>query len=168
MAAVDEGEARRGLRYRRSLAFHRRRVARAGDQIVHRHAHRVDVRDDIPFRANQLGEIAIDLQLFALGAKLRLPQLVTQPDDSRWLDEERGAAGRFSMDKAIRSTSQLPSDWNDIATVSQCDGSFAAQVAQHSIQLLNQALTRGANFPSCRGERGTGGVEQLAVIIERE
>src|SRR6185503_139322 len=118
MAAVDEGEARRGLRYRRSLAFHRRRVARAGDQIVHRHAHRVDARNDIPFWANQLGEIAIDLQLFALGAKLRFPQLVTQPDDGRWLDEERGAAGRLSVDNAIRPASYLPSDWNNIATVS--------------------------------------------------
>ena len=89
MAAVDHDEIGRRRRHLRHLALHRHGVARAGDEIVHRHAHLDQLAQRRQLGPEQVGELAQDAKRLALLLDLRLAERVAELDRLRGLDEER-------------------------------------------------------------------------------
>ena len=98
----DDQRGRRGA-HRGHLALHGDRVARAGNEIVHRHAHLDDVAEGRQLGSQQIGQLTQHAKRLPLFLDFRLAQRVAQLDRLGRLDEERARAARFVVDDPGRA-----------------------------------------------------------------
>ena len=154
------------------LTLHDHRVARPGDEIVHRDEHLDQVAERLELRTQDIGELAQHPERLPLLFRFGFPKGVAELDGLGGLDEERARASRLVVDDSGGPRTGVAPHRDDVPPTAHGDAGVVCrgvgvEPAQQRLEFSDQPIPGDVHLAPRGGQPGARGVEHIPFRVDR-